>query len=135
MCIRDRAEIIDPNIPDKTGVKDLDKLTEKEKSEVVDKIREVNKDKFPEGTDVSVDDKGNATITYPDGSKDTIDRSKLVVQKAKETERKSKKVKVDKKANGNSNNVQTGVGSLTGTLATLTVAVGGLFASKKKERK
>ena len=129
------SDIIDPTVPGKTEVGDKDKLTEKEKSEIADKIKEANKDKFPEGTDVSVDDKGNATITYPDGSKDTIDRSKLVVQKAKETERKSKKVKVDKKANGNSNNVQTGVGSLVGTLATLTVAVSGLFASKKKERK
>ena len=127
------SDIIDPTVPGKTEVGDKDKLTEKEKSEIADKIKEANKDKFPEGTDVSVDDKGNATITYPDGSKDTIDRSKLVVQKAKETERKSKKVKVDKKANGNSNNVQTGVGSLVGTLATLTVAFSGLFASKKKK--
>ena len=75
------ADKITPNIPEeKTGVKDLDNLTDKEKEEVKDKIEEANKDNFPEGTDVSVDDKGNATITYPDGSKDTIPASDLVFQ-------------------------------------------------------
>ncbi|EKB53612.1 LPXTG-domain-containing protein cell wall anchor domain [Falseniella ignava CCUG 37419] len=76
------ADQIDPTIPEKTGVKDSDNLTDKEKEEVKDKITEANKDKFPEGTDVSVDDKGNATITYPDGSKDTIPAEDLVFEYA-----------------------------------------------------
>ncbi|WP_311537982.1 Ig-like domain-containing protein, partial [uncultured Anaerococcus sp.] len=75
------ADKITPNVPtEKTGVKDLDKLTDKEKEEVKGKIEEANKDKFPEGTKVDVDDKGNATITYPDGSKDTIPAEDLVFQ-------------------------------------------------------
>ena len=75
------AEKVQPNIPEeKTGVKDLDKLTDKEKEKVKNKIEEANKDKFPEGTEVSVDDKGNATITYPDGSKDTIPAEDLVFE-------------------------------------------------------
>lgn len=67
--------------------------------------------------------------------KNTIEGSKLVVQKTTEADRKSQKVKVARNASGKSNNVQTGVESLAGTLATLTAAIGGLFASKKKKRK
>ncbi|MDU1316283.1 Rib/alpha-like domain-containing protein [Anaerococcus hydrogenalis] len=75
------ADKITPVVPtEKTGVKDLDKLTDKEKKEVEDKINEANKDKFPEGTKVDVDNKGNATITYPDGSKDIIPAKDLVFQ-------------------------------------------------------
>ncbi|PKY88585.1 hypothetical protein CYJ57_05525, partial [Falseniella ignava] len=74
------ADEVDPTIPEKTGVKDLDNLTDDENKEVKDKIEEANKDKFPEGTKVEVDDKGNATITYPDGSKDTIPAEDLVFQ-------------------------------------------------------
>ena len=33
---------------------------------------------LPKGTEVEVDDKGNATITYPDTSTDTIPGDKLV---------------------------------------------------------
>ena len=74
------AESTDPTIPEKTGVKDPEKLTDREKEEVKNKIEEANKDKFPEGTIVDVDDKGNATITYPDGSKDTIPAEDLVFE-------------------------------------------------------
>ena len=74
------ADEVDPTIPEKTEVEDTNKLTEDEKKEVKDKIEEANKDKFPEGTEVEVDDKGDATITYPDGSKDTIPAEDLVFQ-------------------------------------------------------
>ena len=72
------AENIEPNIPAKTGVNNLDKLTDKERSEIEEKIKEANKGKFPQGTKVSIDEKGNATITYPDGSVDNITSDKLV---------------------------------------------------------
>ena len=75
------ADIIDPTIPEKTIVDNKDKLTDKEKEAIKDKIEEANKDKFPEGTKVEIDDKGNATITYPDGSKDVIPADKLVTEK------------------------------------------------------
>ncbi|MHB0808742.1 MAG: Rib/alpha-like domain-containing protein [Facklamia hominis] len=77
------SDIIDPNVPDKTEVDDKDHLTDGEKEDIKNKIEEANKDNFPEGTDVSVDDKGNATITYPDGSKDIIPADQLVVGKDK----------------------------------------------------
>ncbi|MGK4062432.1 LPXTG cell wall anchor domain-containing protein, partial [Lactobacillus johnsonii] len=37
------------------------------------------KDKFPEGTKVTVGDDGTATVTYPDGSKDVISGTDLVI--------------------------------------------------------
>ncbi|MBM6788676.1 hypothetical protein H5974_09815, partial [Ligilactobacillus salivarius] len=39
---------------------------------------ENGKSTLPEGTTVTVDDKGNATVTYPDHSTDTIKGSDLV---------------------------------------------------------
>ncbi|MDU4732558.1 Ig-like domain-containing protein, partial [Finegoldia magna] len=77
---RTTADKVDPNTPEKTGVKDPEKLSDKEKEEIKDTIEKANKDKFTEGTDVSVDDKGNVAITYPDGSKDTIPAKDLVFQ-------------------------------------------------------
>ncbi|WP_148128895.1 LPXTG cell wall anchor domain-containing protein, partial [Facklamia sp. HMSC062C11] len=61
---------------EKTGVKDLNNLTDKEKEEVKDKVEKVN----PEAKDVTIDDKGNATITYPDGSTNRIPAEDLVFQ-------------------------------------------------------
>gem|GEM_PF-4322437 len=75
------ADIIDPSIPEKTEVTDKDKLTDDEKEEVKGKIEEANKDKFPEGTKVVVGKDGGASITYPDGSVDTIQGSDLVIEK------------------------------------------------------
>ena len=126
-----QADIIDPIIPEKTEVGDKNNLTDKEKEEVKDKIEKSNKDKFPEGTKVIIGKDGSATIIYPDGSKDIIDGSKLVYEKV--IERKSQKV--ESKTSKNSNNVKTGVESISGTLATLTAAVGGLFARKKRKNK
>ena len=54
-------------------------MTDGEKNDVKDEIGKENPD-LPKGTEVEVDDKGNATITYPDGSKDTIPGSDLVRQ-------------------------------------------------------
>ena len=118
-------------IPSKTIVGDKNKLTDKEKAEVIEKVKKAN----PKATKVVVADNGTATLTYPDGSTNTIEGSKLVVQKEVEADRKSQKVNAGKKASVNSKNVNTGVESLVGTLATLTTAIGGLFASKKKKRK
>ena len=67
------------NPDDRVPVKDQDHLTDGEKNDVKDEIGKENPD-LPKGTEVEVDDKGNATITYPDGSKDTIPGSDLVRQ-------------------------------------------------------
>ena len=75
------AENLDPTVPAKTKVDDPKKLTNDEKKEVEDKVTEANKDKFPEGTEVTVDDDGTVTINYPDGSQDTIPGDQVVEAK------------------------------------------------------
>ena len=65
--------------PDKTEVKDKNNLTDEEKAEVEQKV----KDKNPEAKDVTVDDKGNVTITYPDNSTNTLTPEQTIVEKAK----------------------------------------------------
>ncbi|MSE08151.1 LEA family epithelial adhesin, partial [Lactobacillus salivarius] len=80
------AESIDPTVPEKTKVNDTSKLTDNEKAEVKTAVEEANKDKFPAGTDVTVGDTGDVTVTYPDGSKDTISGTDLV-RPAKDNEK------------------------------------------------
>ncbi|MGT2757764.1 LEA family epithelial adhesin, partial [Streptococcus ovuberis] len=72
---------INPEAPAKTPVSDLNKLTEEEKAKVADAVKASNPT-FPNNTDVTVDDKGNVTITYPDQSTDTIPADQTVEKKA-----------------------------------------------------
>src|SRR5699024_5978230 len=73
------ADKITPTVPgDKVTVKDPSHLTDDEKNQVKNNVDNANKDKFPEGTKVTVGDDGTATVTYPDGSKDTIPGDQLV---------------------------------------------------------
>ncbi|WP_152719536.1 LEA family epithelial adhesin, partial [Limosilactobacillus reuteri] len=70
---------ITPTVPgDKVTVKDPSHLTDDEKNQVKNNVDNANKDKFPAGTEVTVGDDGTATVTYPDGSKDTIPGDQLV---------------------------------------------------------
>src|SRR5699024_9742092 len=50
-----------------------------EKNQVKNNVDNANKDKFPAGTKVTVGDDGTATVTYPDGSKDVISGTDLVI--------------------------------------------------------
>ncbi|MFR7764361.1 MAG: hypothetical protein ACLU05_02925, partial [Anaerococcus obesiensis] len=63
--------------PVKTEVENKDKLTEEEKAKVVEEVKKAN----PEAKDVTVDDKGNVTLTYPDGSTNTLPAEKTVTDK------------------------------------------------------
>ncbi|MDF4186859.1 hypothetical protein PV940_07500, partial [Ligilactobacillus salivarius] len=74
------AEKLDPTVKDKTKVDDKTKLTDDEKKEVEDNIRD-NNPGLPEGTKIEVGDNGDTTITYPDKSVDTITGDKLVEEK------------------------------------------------------
>ena len=70
---------ITPTVPGgKVTVKDPSHLTDDEKKQVQNNVDNANKDKFPEGTKVTVGDDGTATVNYPDGSKDTIPGDQLV---------------------------------------------------------
>ncbi|MBF0713411.1 LPXTG cell wall anchor domain-containing protein, partial [Gemella sp. GH3] len=75
---RTDADRITPNVPEKTEVDDITNLTDDEKNAVKDKIVDANKDNFPTNTKVEVGADGTATITYPDGSIDTISGEDLV---------------------------------------------------------
>ncbi|MCQ2570480.1 MAG: LPXTG cell wall anchor domain-containing protein, partial [Limosilactobacillus sp.] len=77
--VTDDASNITPNVPTKTGVTDKTNLTDDEKDTVKDKIVDAND--FPTGTTVEVGDDGTTTITYPDGSQDTIPGDQLVFEK------------------------------------------------------
>ena len=111
-------------IPDKTGVKDKNHLTDEEKKKIIDKIKKVN----PDVVDVVVDKKGNATLIYENGKKHTIPSDKLIYQIKKDNNKvsssKTKKMK---------GNPRTSVSSISVVVATLLAATTGLFVSKKKD--
>ena len=70
---------LDPTVPGgKVTVKDPSHLTDDEKNQVKNNVDNANKGNFPAGTEVTVGDDGTATVTYPDGSKDTIPGDQLV---------------------------------------------------------
>ena len=78
------AEEVTPKVPDeKVKVVNPSSLDDKEIAGVKEKILEANKDTFPANTTVEVAKDGTATITYKDGSSDTIKNTDLV-EKAKE---------------------------------------------------
>ncbi|HFU4117180.1 TPA: Rib/alpha-like domain-containing protein, partial [Streptococcus suis] len=64
------ADRLDPTVETPVEVKNPEQLTEEEKKAVEDTVRKDND--LPDGTKVEVSDKGEVTITYPDGSKDTL---------------------------------------------------------------
>ena len=87
---RSEADAAKPNagndivkLADKTVVANPNVLTPEEKKAIGDKVKAVNP-----GATVVVDDKGNATVTMPDGSTATISKEQLV--KDKEAVSKSK---------------------------------------------
>ena len=76
--------------PTKTEVANKDKLTDDEKAKVVEEVKKAN----PEAKDVTVDDKGNATLTYEDGTTNEIPGEKTVTEKTTSTP-EDKKSSVD----------------------------------------
>lgn len=132
---------IDPIDPVKTKVIDPLKLTEQEKANVKKEVEKANKDNFPGGTLVYVGEDGTVTITYPDGSTDTItpDRTIEKIQtggdanankpaaKAKKTNRKNNPKAQPK--TGDSSNVVL-YGALLGMSA---LALAAFEAKRRKE--
>ena len=71
---------ITPTIPGgKLTVKDPNHLTDDEKNRVKKNVEDANKGSFPAGTVITVGDDGTTTVTYPDGSKDVIAGTDLVI--------------------------------------------------------
>ncbi|HEM5249543.1 TPA: surface protein Rib, partial [Streptococcus suis] len=72
------AEKNDLTNPTKTPVGDTNNLTEEEKAKVKEEVENSNP-ALPTGTEVTVGNDGTVTITYPDGSVDTIPGTDTVV--------------------------------------------------------
>ena len=112
----------------------MDKLTEKERAEIAEKVKKAN----PKAVEVRVDNKGNATVIYKDGSENSISKDKLVYKLNKvevpDTNKNIQKQNSGSKTTKKSSNVKTGVASLTGVTTSLLLATGSLFISKKKKR-
>ncbi|WP_170243489.1 LPXTG cell wall anchor domain-containing protein, partial [Streptococcus suis] len=72
------ADKTTPVVPtDKVPAKDPNNLTDDEKKAVEDAIKEANPN-LPDGTTITIDKDGTATIKYPDGSTDVIPGKDLV---------------------------------------------------------
>ncbi|HFI0659694.1 TPA: Ig-like domain-containing protein, partial [Streptococcus suis] len=72
------AEKNDLTNPTKTPVADTNNLTDEEKAKVKEGVEKANPD-LPTGTEVAVGNDGTVTVTYPDGSVDTIPGTDTVV--------------------------------------------------------
>ena len=74
------ADQITPNVPgDKVTVADMNQLTKDEKDKVKENVNKANPD-LPQGTEVTVGNNGDVTITYPDHSTDVISGADLVAK-------------------------------------------------------
>ncbi|WP_193364038.1 SLAP domain-containing protein, partial [Lactobacillus amylovorus] len=90
-----------PVIPStKTPVSDNSHLTDDEKSQVKDNVQESN----PAGKVTNVDDQGNTTITYPDGSKNVVSGKDTTTGTSKDNLNKSIDSGNNTKSSGNYNN-------------------------------
>ncbi|NQM27733.1 LPXTG cell wall anchor domain-containing protein [Streptococcus suis] len=72
------AEKNDLTNPTKTPVGDTNNLTDAEKAKVKEEVENSNPD-LPTGTTITVGNDGTATITYPDGSTDTVTGTVTVI--------------------------------------------------------
>ncbi|MFQ6762080.1 LEA family epithelial adhesin [Limosilactobacillus reuteri] len=73
------ADKTTPSVPGtKVPVTDPSHLTDSERDQVKTNVTNANKDNLPSGSQITVGDDGTATITYPDGSKDTIPGRDLI---------------------------------------------------------
>ena len=73
------AITVTPNVPAKTPVADVMNLTDAEKATVVKAVKDANPELADKIDTVAVGNDGTVTITYTDGSVDTIPGSEVVV--------------------------------------------------------
>ncbi|KXT72260.1 Alpha-like protein 3 [Streptococcus sp. DD10] len=117
-----------PVVPsEKTPVKNLDNLTDAEKAAVKKKVEDANP-----GKTVTVDDKGNATVTDPTSGKTAIIPSTDLVEKLKEdTNTANKRTVSSKKVLPNTGTADASTSIALGVMAA--VAGLGLVAKRRKE--
>ncbi|WP_449456607.1 putative Ig domain-containing protein [Streptococcus suis] len=79
ITVNSNASKYEPILPsDKVVVDNPTNLTDAEKAAVKEAVEKANEGNFPAGTTVEVGADGTATITYPDGSQDTLSGNDLV---------------------------------------------------------
>ena len=77
------ADKTTPSVPEtKVPVADPSHLTDSEKDQVKTNVTDANKDNLPSGSQITVGNDGTTTVTYPDGSKDTIPGDKVLEGKS-----------------------------------------------------
>ena len=119
------AEQITPKDLEIVEVGDAKELTQEEKGKVEEAVKKANPT-FPAGTKVAVAGNGEVTITYPDGSVDTISGENTVKEKVKPA---GEKVKAKTLPN-------TGLTANNAVVAGLSIlAVAALLAARRKNNK
>ena len=117
------AEQITPKTPEVTEVGNKTKLTQGEKGKVEEAVKKANPG-LPAGTKITVADNGEVTITYPDGSVDTISGESTVKEKVKPAGEKAKALP------------NTGLTANNAVVAGLSIlAVAALLAARRKNNK
>ena len=107
------AQTIKPNKPDVTDVVNPGNLTQDEKNKIADAVKKANPT-LPNGTKIVVDNNGDVTIKYPDGSESKIpakDTTRLVEKTPANPDEKQ-----EKKSNKRSSLANTGMGSTETTI-------------------
>ena len=87
-----------PTIPNKIEVINPDNLTKEEKDKIIKEIKD-NNPNLPTDSKIEVDNKGNVTITYPDGTKDVIDAKDVVIKINEKVNKDKLKDTIDKALN------------------------------------
>ena len=119
------AEQITPKDLEIVEVGDAKELTQEEKGKVEEAVKKANPT-FPAGTKVAVAGNGDVTITYPDGSVDTISGENTVKEKVKPA---GEKVKAKTLPN-------TGLTANNAVVAGLSIlAMAALLAARRKNNK
>ena len=119
------AEQITPKTPEVTEVGNKTKLTQGEKGKVEEAVKKANPG-LPAGTKITVADNGEVTITYPDGSVDTIPGESTVKEKVKPAGEKAKAKTLP----------NTGLTANNAVVAGLSIlAVAALLAARRKNNK
>ena len=119
------AEQITPKDLEIVEVGDAKELTQEEKGKVEEAVKKANPT-FPVGTKVAVAGNGDVTITYPDGSVDTISGENTVKEKVKPAGAKEKAKTLP----------NTGLTANNAVVAGLSIlAVAALLAARRKNNK
>ena len=117
------AEQITPKALEIVEVGDAKELTQEEKGKVEEAVKKANPT-FPAGTKVAVAGNGDVTITYPDGSVDTISGESTVKEKVKPAGEKAKALP------------NTGLTANNAVVAGLSIlALAALLAARRKNNK